>query len=263
MIVAALFAVATPVVHEAPTTYLLPDWSNSIVTSDVSINFTIAIRQQNIDSLKAAALAVSDPTSQRYSKFLSQEEIDTITGPAPDDLVKVTKWLTSRGVTSFSVKRHEVHISTHVGAAEALLETQFSYFTTPSNDKRFLLAGSYRLPAEIDASVATIFGLHGAPLPCEKPLIMSSAKSSPIAKVTPSVLASTYEVTQPTQLSGKGKQAVAEFQGQYMDKHDLTKFFSELVPKYKPGSDDKVSAFQGVKYKKGSSVEVLRWQRLE
>ena len=259
MLVVALFAVATPfVIHEAPTTYLLPDWSNGIVTPDISINFTIAIRQQNIDSLKAAALAVSDPTSQLYGKFLSQKEIDTMTEPATDDLVKVTKWLTSRGVTSFSVKRHEVRVSTRVGAAEALLETRFSHFTTPSKDKRILLAGSYHLPVEVDAAVATIFGLHGAPLPCEKPLIMSSP-----AKVTPSVLASTYAVTQPAQLSGKGKQAVAEFQGEYMDKDDLKKFFSELVPKYERGSDDKVSAFKGVDYKDGTGAEVSRWQRLD
>ena len=257
MIAVALFAVATPVVvHEAPTTYLLPDWSDSIVTPELSINFTISIRQQNIDSLKAAALAVSDPTSPRYGKFLTQVEIDTMTKPTADDLSKVTKWLTSRGVTSFSVKHHEVRVSTHVGAAEALLETRFSHFTTPSSDERFLLAGSYRLPAEIDAAVATVFGLHGAPLPYEKPLIMSSSPPLPIAKVTPSVLASTYAVTQPAQLSGKGKQAVAEFQGEYMDKDDLTKYFSELVPKYKPGSDDKVSAFKGLNYKKGNGVEV-------
>lgn len=261
MLAVALFAVATRVViHEAPTTYLLPDWSNSIVSPDLFINFTIAIKQQNVDRLKAAALAVSDPTSQSYGQFLSQTEIDAITEPAAEDLLMITTWLTSRGVISFSVKRHEVRVSTHVGAAEALLETRFSHFITPSRNKRVLLAGSYRLPAEIDAAVATIFGLHGVPLPV-KPLIISSSDAS--VKVTPSVLASTYAVTQPAKLSGKGKQAVAEFQGEYMDKDDLKKFFSDFVPKYESGSDDKVSAFKGVKYQEGTGVEVLQWQRLD
>ena len=261
MLGVALFAVATRVViHEAPTTYLLPDWSNSIVSPDLFINFTIAIKQQNVDRLKAAALAVSDPTSQSYGQFLSQTEIDAMTEPAAEDLLMITTWLTSRGVTSFSVKRHEVRVSTHVGAAEALLETRFSHLITPSRNKRVLLAGSYRLPAEIDAAVATIFGLHGVPLPV-KPLIISSSDAS--VKVTPSVLASTYAVTQPAKLSGKGKQAVAEFQGEYMDKDDLKKFFSDFVPKYEPGSDDKVSAFKGVKYQEGTGVEVLQWQRLD
>ena len=61
--------------------------------------------------------------------------------------------------------------------------------------------------------------------------------------MTPAVLASTYSVGGVTvDRTGKNVQAVAEFQGQLMNKDDLTKFFEEEVPSAQAG-DEQVSKF--------------------
>ena len=56
--------------------------------------------------------------------------------------------------------------------------------------------------------------------------------------------------------NGTNKQAVAEFQGQNMDKDDVSTFFAKEVPNAQPG-DDQVSAFVGTPYTKGNGVEAL------
>jgi tripeptidyl-peptidase-1 len=79
-------------------------------------------------------------------------------------------------------------------------------------------------------------------------------------KVTPKVLADTYAVTgnAPSVVRGKtSHQAVAEFQGQYMSKDDLTSFFTNISPPGAKAGDDQVAKFVGVDYKKGSGVEAL------
>ena len=124
-------------------------------------------------------------------------------------------------------------------------------------------AADYELPERVSSAIHCIFGLHGVPLP---PRIANAGQaavpadlppSPPIAKVTPTVLAATYSVVK----SGRPKapanrQAVAEFQKQYMNKGDLATFFTNEVPDFAPG-DDAVSKFVGAPYKAGSGVEAL------
>ena len=75
--------------------------------------------------------------------------------------------------------------------------------------------------------------------------------------MTPTVLAQTYRVGTPyVDRGGKGKQAVAEFQGQLMSKRDLSEFFRKEVPRARPG-DDVVSKFAGSTYEEGAGVEAL------
>ena len=77
------------------------------------------------------------------------------------------------------------------------------------------------------------------------------------ANVTPAVLAQTYGVILPyVDRAGKGRQAVAEFQGQLMSKMDLEEFFRHEVPGRKPG-DDRVDRFAGAPYREGHGVEAL------
>ena len=56
----------------------------------------------------------------------------------------------------------------------------------------------------------------------------------------------------------KNRQAVGEFQGQRMDKDDLTSFFKNEVPGFQAG-DDQVSKFAGgEEYVKGTGIEARR-----
>jgi len=111
-------------------------------------------------------------------------------------------------------------------AVSALLNTDFH--VAKSADAQYLIrAGDYSLPAAVDAAVATVFGLHGLPLP--RNTRQARAGADP-ASVDPSVIYSTYKVTKQTvRRSSSNRQAVAEFQGQFMNSTDLKALFAKYV----------------------------------
>jgi len=80
------------------------------------------------------------------------------------------------------------------------------------------------------------------------------------ANVTPAVIYKTYGVKEPkVSRSDKNRQAVAEFQGQFMNSSDLVKQFSEYVvdidPSYEVGTDDVVSKWVGEHKENDGGVE--------
>lgn len=247
------------------------EWT--IRTSQVApsslVQFTISIRQRNLEKLFATALAVSTPGNPRYGKYLSRSEIDGLTAPSASDVHAVASWLDKHGVR-WQRDRETLSVSTTAAAASELLRTKFGVYERSSDGRSIVRASDYELPASVASAVSAMFGLHGAPLPVRAPLLgraradargdshggSRSMPSAP-ANVTPAVLAQTYGVILPyVDRAGKGRQAVAEFQGQLMSKMDLEEFFRHEVPGRKPG-DDRVDRFAGAPYREGHGVEAL------
>ena len=257
MFVTCLAAFSSLITFDAPPCYLVPE--EGTVERHVSVNFTISIKQRNLEQLEEAALAVSSPRSARYGKHLSKEEIERLTAPSPNDSNTVTRWLSSHGAR-FTLQRELARVSTTVEIAERMLHTTFRRFRKGSGTQ-LLRAGAYKLPKAIDAAISTIFGLHGAPLPTlpksatptAANLPTATSPSSP-ADVTPAVIASTYSIRQSVDRNGTNLQAVAEFQANRMAKEDLAAFFEKFVPASMPG-DEQVSRFVGSPYKRGAGVE--------
>ena len=233
---------APPLLHYRP--------DHAAIARDLTINFTVSITQQNLDKLVATAHAVSDPASPRYGSYLSQNEIDALTAPAAQDVGTVTAWLSSHGA-KYTLRHADAHVTTTVAVAERLLQTNFRGLISRSG-QQLVRAGTYHLPSTVDAAVATIFGLHGVPLPTVPPRFSSVAATA--VPVTPAVLASTYAVNQTVNRNGPNIQAVSEFQNQLMAKKDLATFFKQLVPNAQPG-DEKVFKFVGAPYQTGAGAE--------
>ena len=107
-----------------------------------------------------------------------------------------------------------------------------------------MTAGSYTLPAHIAAKIEAVHGLHGVPLPTRK---RERRTSDAPPETLPSVLVETYGIHAKASGSRKVRQAVAEFQGEYMNKSDLSTFFKAEVYGWSRG-DDRVSKFVGAPY---------------
>ena len=149
-----------------------------------SVVFSVLLRQQNVDQLKRHALAASTPNNPLYTKYLLQEEIDSLTAPASHSVSVVQAWLSTHGVTS-QLQKDRIMVSTTASIACALLGT--SFVTLRKDDKTLTRAhGDARLPHHVSPHVSTIFGLHGLPLPAAEPI------SSPVPLVTPAVIQTTY-----------------------------------------------------------------------
>lgn len=253
MLATTLSAAASLTTHAAvaPETFHKLGWVVGAAPSPAEeISFTVSLKQRNMPELKRRALAVSTPGDESYGKFMAIEDIDALTAPAPDTFARVRAWLHEHDVATYKIVRENFYVHTTVAKASPLLRTTFSAY---HKDGRTLIrAANYSLPAGVAEVTATTMGLHGLPAP-RSPPISTAAKSPP--KVTPSVIATTYSMGSPyVNPKSKNIQAVAEFQGQYMSKADLSKFFKQEVKGFKPGEDE-VSKYVGVPYKKGDGVE--------
>ena len=226
--------------------------TQEIVSKDAGVAFTVSVHQQNLDQLKANALAASTPGNPQYGKYMTKKQIDELTAPRESELKAVTSWLDAHQI-SYSVANELVSASTTVGVAEKLLNTNFFRVSHPDHGIK-TISGEYTLPIDVRRASAAVFGLRGLPLPKrvdqkKQAGIVEAPNPQPAGKppkVTPTVLADTYSISGVSVKRGSGNtQAVAEFQGQLMNKDDLTTFFTNEVPTAQPG-DDQVSKFVGV-----------------
>lgn len=208
----------------------LSEWKRlpaQVVVGSSLVEFTISVKQSNIEALYDKALAVSTPGNPLYGQYLTPNAIARLTAASSRDMRTVVTWLDEHGI-DYARDKHILHVRTTAEAASKLLHTEFGMYRRSSDSRMVMRASDYELPASVALAVSAIFGLHGTPLPLPEPL---TASSSAPAKVTPAVLAQTYHVDAPyVDRAGKGTQAVAEFQGQLMSKKDLTDFVSRQGP---------------------------------
>ena len=189
------------------------------------VSFTVVLAGQRHDELLAAARAVSDPAGPRYGRHLSQLEIDELTAPAPEAVAAVHAWLDGvAGVSRRRASATDVEVSATAAAASRLLATSFHAVRRGADGARLIRAADYGLPGVVRASVAAIFGLHGLPLPAVPTTTRPRQPPGPgpvSAKTTPSVIRAAYGVPAGTRGHNRTRQAVAEFQGQFMNQTDL------------------------------------------
>ena len=168
-------------------------------------------------------------------------------------MATVTQWLdaaeipyTPRGVSNLDV-------TAPVAVLERLLATKFHVAVHAATERALVKAGDYAVPDQVGAAIATIFGLHGLPVP--RPSEELGQPGEP-ADVTPAVIYSTYNVVSPkVTRSAKNRQAVAEFQGQFMNSTDLVNMFKRYVKDYKVGVDDVITNHHGAFEESSGGIE--------
>ena len=243
------------------------------------------VREQNAEQIRRIATAVSDPTSPEYTNYLTTAEVLAMTAPLAEDMGAVTGWLEASGV-GYQVRHSNVIAAMPVATAAKLFSTTFHVAEHKANAQALIRAADYELPAEVEASVQTVFGLHGLPLPPRQAVVAAAhlrlqeeARPKMPANVTPAVLASTYGIKGKGSHSTKNVQAVAEFQGQFskftsnlplrvilgsfsdrlrvvtVNSTDLAKMFAAYVTDYTVGTDDVVSKFVGKHIENSGGIE--------
>lgn len=230
---------------------------HEVVAANHEVTISFAVNEQGMDEVKAIATAVSDPDSPKYGQFLTQAQLDEIVAPKAEDVAAVTSWLTENSVTYQRKGVSTIEARTTVGKASQLLNTQFHLARHAADEYAVVRAGDYELPAAIHGAVSAVFGLHGLPLPRDENI--AGPPHMP-ANVTPSVIYSTYGVEfKKASRSEKNRQAVAEFQGQFMNSTDLAKMFaaevSAIDPNYEVGTDDVVSTWVGKHIENSGGIE--------
>ncbi|KAF7318724.1 Peptidase S53 domain-containing protein [Mycena chlorophos] len=97
-----------------------------------SIPLRIGLAQQNLDSLEAHLLAVSDPTSPTYGQHWSAQRVASTFAPSRESEDAVRGWLVGAGIAPERVEvakgRKWVQVDVSVGEAEELLQTEYFVF---------------------------------------------------------------------------------------------------------------------------------------
>eukprot|EP00040_Diaphanoeca_grandis_P027482 m.156566 g.156566 ORF g.156566 m.156566 type:complete len:663 (+) comp31005_c0_seq1:164-2152(+) len=219
-----------------------PGWVKTGVPSQMeSVKVVVSVQKQNLDTLFDFVSKVSTPGSPEYKNYLTADEANAMTAPRTEDVESVVAWLSAVG--SPTVSNGVVTVETVVAKAEQLFNTDFHMMAEIEGERTTTRAGEYTIPSHIAPAVAGVFGLHGLPLPRKAVQERSNVGAPPA--VTPKVLADTYGIkgVKPAG-DAKNRMAVAEFQGQFMNKSDLEVFFKMYLPD-SPASDAEVYAFHG------------------
>jgi len=199
--------------------------------------------------LEETLQAVSDPRSPRYGKHLTMAELSSLLSPSYEHLAVVDKWLSEHKVTkgSTTAPKDLVELKITVAQAEAMFGAEVQRYTHSSGISTLRSTTGYSLPAHVAPAVSVVGDLTQFP-PAQQLPIVTTAKthgrellgggggggkwandctgaSSCKGKVTPGVLRTRYKLpATPKSVSANNTMAVAEFQGQYYDDSDLSKF---------------------------------------
>lgn len=215
--------------------------SGKAPAADYPIRFTIAVKEQGLDSIKRVARQISDPSHANYGHYISQAQLNKLTAPKESDMASVLSWLSLQNLHFVQRGVSNIIVATNVTSASRLLKTHFHTIRNIYHNQSVVRASAYELPAEVNAAVAAVFGLHGLPIPPKQMLPYSSGGAPSHGIVTPQVITSTYKVAGvKTTHSAKNRQAVAEFDGQLMNSTDLATLFKKFVDGYTVGVDDVV-----------------------
>lgn len=212
------------------------DWTRGHhAPADAKVEFTIALKQRNLDILDKWFTEVSDPTHHNYQDFKTIDEITDLISPRPDETAKVMQWLHSNGVHKANIHSFgdALDVKTTVKHATKLFSTEFFTFQHgPTGAKVVRSFGAYSVPKSVKSLVELVTGISTFPIPH---LTVKRANASNDYGVVPQTIDNLYQVSQSARKMIKKSmkniapnaapsQSVIEFQGQNFAPSDLTAF---------------------------------------
>ncbi|KAK6534134.1 hypothetical protein TWF281_005472 [Arthrobotrys megalospora] len=224
--------------------------SDESVDPSTPIKLRIHLAQQNVPQFEKALIDMSTPGHSSYGNHMSQSQIDDMLRPHEDTTTAVKDWLESKGFANdLSFKNDWIVVSTTLGQAESLLQTQYKVFRNSETGKKVVRTLSYSVPRNLHSSVAliqptTLFGSTSAMkstiLRVEDPSVLKSISLSKSklngidaacqSSITPDCLSSLYKYSDYKPTLAKNKLGVNGFLEQYAQNDDLSKFMKKYIP---------------------------------
>lgn len=125
------------------------------------VDFTILLKQNNLNELSAQFKAVSDPKSPKWGQFMKPEEIEDLLKPSQETMEAISKWLSPIAQES-KIKYHgdRIAVRTSVNAASRLFDTQFAVFYNAIVDKSVLrVLGKASVPSYLAEHIDFVAGI--------------------------------------------------------------------------------------------------------
>lgn len=131
------------------------------LNGDVVVPLRIGLLQQNLDTLSAHLMAVSDPESPMYGEHWSPERVVEVFAPSADSHDAVRAWLLDAGfdASRLSVSHNKAWIEVKgatASEAEALLNTEYHVFEHDGEEHVGMLSRPFSI---VKMDVKEIFSL--------------------------------------------------------------------------------------------------------
>eukprot|EP01090_Pellita_catalonica_P004224 TRINITY_DN14062_c0_g1_i1.p1 TRINITY_DN14062_c0_g1~~TRINITY_DN14062_c0_g1_i1.p1 ORF type:complete len:593 (-),score=124.65 TRINITY_DN14062_c0_g1_i1:31-1809(-) len=234
-----LTVVAADLVALSDRNYVPDGWTRG-KRSDPHANMVIRIflTQQNVDVLEDVLMAVSDPNSPEYGKYLEIDEILDIVSPPEEDADKVIAWLVAGGIAAADIQnfRDSLKVAGTVNQIENLFNTQlFEYSRNVMGKAPKVVSrqwGTSSIPSDVRPLIQIITGLDTFPAFKRKPLPTRPAEfgvGASVGYVIPDTIRRVYNVPATVTTNPKSSVGLIEFQDDNSyNKADLTYFEKEM-----------------------------------
>jgi tripeptidyl-peptidase-1 len=215
--------------------------ARSVADAPVKALFMLKHQPAKMAELEETFWAVSDPRHARYGQHLSRDEVSELLMPAEGNAETVTAWLKENGVKDITFPNADmIEANMGVALAETLFSTKFFDFQSLKKESIVLrrIADPYSLPSGVAKVVELVGGIARLPAIRGAKIVDASNEKAPAAWpagctgcgatfVTPAVLAQRYgtsDALATLKPAAGNRMGTAEFQGQYWNQDDLTKF---------------------------------------
>jgi len=132
--------------------------------ADATLEFTVALKQQNLDELDRLFWDLSDPNSVNYGKYLTSEQVRALTAATPDAVSSTLTFLADGGCKCQDLK-DALACEGSVASLESLFATSFHVMTHTSGRTIVRHMGGLSIPDSLAAHVEFVSGLGMFPVP--------------------------------------------------------------------------------------------------
>ncbi|KAJ5223919.1 hypothetical protein N7468_008461 [Penicillium chermesinum] len=277
---AAAVALAAPTSHSYAVherrEYIPNSWvEGKRLDGSTSLPVRIGLTQSNLDKGHDLLMAVSDPTSDRYGKHLSQAEVHDMFAPSQQSVDEVRAWLESAGIAahriSQSVNKQWIQFDADAKELEDLLRTEYYIYSHADSGKSHIATREYHVPHSVREHIDYITpgialrgvnnvkksvtnvdkrNLNGLP-PILQPIAVSLENllhgllDFCSLAITPQCIKEMYNITKGTSSTKGNELGIFEDTGDVYSQTDLDLFFGSLASEIPIGTHPHLSAVDG------------------
>jgi subtilase family serine protease len=187
-------------------------------SADQVLEFSLALKQYNMDVLEATLLDISNPESVNYGKWWTTEQILDLIAPSIEEVKPVVAWLKSHGVEQIDVSgRDVIKAKAPIRIIEKLFQTEMHNFKSTETGKIVARAfGEVHVADNLHAVEAVMGITELVPKSYVKGSGLSDLKRNVeqdlLGYIYPGLLRKMYQIPATFNVNPKSSFAVVEYQ---------------------------------------------------
>jgi tripeptidyl-peptidase-1 len=195
------------------------------------LHLNLALRHRNLHVLDTFFNQVSDPTHQKYAKFMDIDEILNVIAPEEYEHDLVVKWANEYGAARIDSLRDSINIQASVHVIERMFETELHQFKNEYGRLIVRQLGRMSIPVHLADVIVMVSGISDFPQKTARKVREITNDDIPGVFIVPQSIQSMYKL-KGMKADSKVSQCVAEFFNYAYSEKDLSDFFNktELEP---------------------------------